>query len=49
MHPHPQAADAAGGDTKPTLAHIVRRYGTGDDNNSGRLSAVQRRALAKAA
>jgi len=30
----------------PTLAHIVRRYGTGDDSNStGRLSAVQQRAL----
>lgn len=46
MHTHPRAADAAGGAAKPTLAHIVRRYGTGDDNNnSGRLSAVQRRAL----
>jgi hypothetical protein len=45
VHTHPRAAGAAGGDAKPTLAHIVRRYGTGDDNNSGRLSAVQRRAL----
>ena len=47
MHTHPRVAGAAGWDARPTLAQIVRRYGTGDDNNnnSGRLSAVQRRAL----
>jgi hypothetical protein len=44
VHTHPQAADAAGGDAKPTLAHIVRRYGA-SATTTERLSVVQRRAL----
>ena len=44
MHTHPQAADAPGGDAKPTLAHIVRRLGA-HLASTERLSAAQRRAL----
>jgi len=44
VHTHPRAADAAGGDAKPTLAHIVRRHGA-DSVTTGRLSAAQQRAL----
>jgi Putative transposase/Transposase zinc-binding domain len=44
VHSHPRAADATGGDVKPTLAHVVRRHGAQDDSTR-RLSAVQRRAL----
>jgi hypothetical protein len=41
---HAQAAYAAGGDAKPTLAHIVRRHGASSATTE-RLSAAQRRAL----
>jgi hypothetical protein len=44
VHTHPRAAGAAGGDAKPTLAHIVRRHGASSATTE-RLSAVQRRAL----
>jgi hypothetical protein len=44
VHTHPRAADAAGAEVKPTLAQIVRRHGA-SHATSGRLSAVQRRAL----
>jgi hypothetical protein len=44
VHTHRRAADAAGGDAKPTLAHIVRRHGPSSATTE-RLSAVQRRAL----
>jgi hypothetical protein len=44
VHTHPRAAGAAGGEAKPTLAHIVRRHGASAVTTE-RLSAVQRRAL----
>jgi hypothetical protein len=44
VHTHPRAAGAAGGEAKPTLAHIVRRHGASAATTE-RLSAVQRRAL----